>query len=176
MESYRRFRRAWQPKRRKRGTANSGKLPVPQTRVATEKEEERNGQQWKVTGASDARGNRKGGREERPTVESYRRFRRAAAADTMESYRRFRRAWQPKRRKRGTANSGKLPTLQTRVATEKEEERNGQQWKVTGASDARRRPVQRKVTGDSDARRRLIQWKVTDDSEARDHIAAKGGY
>src|SRR6218665_3555305 len=137
MESYRRFRRAWQPKRRKRGTANSGKLPVPQTRVATEKEEERNGQQWKVTGdsdarrrliqwkvtdASDARGNRKGGREERPTVESYRRFRRA---------------WQPKRRKRGTANSGKLPTLPTRVATEKEEERDGQQWKVTGASDAR---------------------------------------
>src|SRR6218665_1280568 len=97
MESYRRFRRAWQPKRRKRGTANSGKLPVPQTRVATEKGEERNGQQWGDTGASDARG----------------------AADTMESYRRFRRAWQPKRRKRGTANSGKLPVPQTRVATEK---------------------------------------------------------
>src|SRR6218665_3199605 len=105
MESYRRFRRAWQPKRRKRGTANSGKLPVPQTRVVIEKEEERNGQQWKVTGASDARGNRKGGRE--------------AAAGTTESYRCFRRAWQPKRRKRGTANSGKLPVPQTRVVIEK---------------------------------------------------------
>src|SRR6218665_1927177 len=33
--------------------------------------------QWKVTDASDARGNRKGGREERPTVESYRCLRRA---------------------------------------------------------------------------------------------------
>src|SRR6218665_2815247 len=162
MESYRRFRRAWQPKRRKRGTANSGKLPVLQTRVVTEKEEERNGQQWKVTGASDARGNRKGGREERPTVESYRCLRRA---------------WQQKRRKRGTANSGKLPVPQTRVVIEKEEGRQRPvQRKVTGDSDARRRLIQRKVTGDSDARRRLIQWKVTDDSEARDHIAAKGGY
>src|SRR6218665_1831466 len=148
MESYRRFRRAWQPKRRKRGTANSGKLPVPQTRVVIEKEEGRQRPvQRKVTGDSDARGNRKGGREERPTVESYRCLRRA---------------WQPKRRKRGTANSGKLPVPQTRVVIEKEE--------------GRQRPAQRKVTGDSDARRRLIPWKVTDDSEARDHIAAKGGY
>src|SRR6218665_3088697 len=153
MESYRRFKRAWQPKRRKGGTANSGKLPVPRTRVVIEKEEGRQRPvqrkvtgdsdarrrliqrkvtgdsdarrrliQGKVTDASDARGNRKGGREERPTVESYRCLRRA---------------WQPKRRKRGTANSGKLPVPQTRVATEKEEERNGQQWKVTGASDAR---------------------------------------
>src|SRR6218665_3284633 len=107
--------------------------------------------QWKVTDAPDARGNRKGGREERPTVESYRCLRRA---------------WQPKRRKRGRANSGKLPVPQTRVATEKEEGRQRPvQRKVTGDSDARRRLIQRKVTGDSDARRRLIQWKVTDDSE-----------
>src|SRR6218665_3907402 len=79
--------------------------------------------------------------------------------DSMESYRRFRRAWQPKRRKRGTANSGKLPVPQTRVVVEKEE--------------GRQRPVQRKVTGDSDARRRLIQWKVTDASDARGN--RKGG-
>src|SRR6218665_3722783 len=93
MESYRRFRRAWQPKRRKRGTANSGKLPVPQTCVVIEKEEgrqrpvqrkvtgdsdaRRRAIRWEGTDASDAPGNRKGGREERPTVESYRCLRRA---------------------------------------------------------------------------------------------------
>src|SRR6218665_977917 len=45
----------------------NGKLPVVQTRVVIEKGGGEEGPiQWKVTGASDARGNRKGGREERP--------------------------------------------------------------------------------------------------------------
>ena len=68
---------------------------------------------------------------------------------------------------------GKLlqgPMTQTRVVTEKEEERQRpRQWKVTGDSEAR---------GNCEGGReeRPIQWKVTGDSEARDHIAARGGY
>src|SRR6218665_1938220 len=149
MESYRRFRGAW---RKRGGGRYNGKLPAIQRRVVTAKEEERRRPiQWKVTGDSGAGGNCEGGREERPiqwkfTGDSEARGNceegREAAADTMESYRRLR------RRKRGSGRyNGKLPVIQRRVVTAKEEERQ-----------------------------RPIQWKVTDDSEARDHIAARGGY
>src|SRR6218665_1758921 len=93
--------------------------------------------------------------------------------DSMESYRRFRRAWQPKRRKRGTANSGKLPVPQTRWQPKRRKRGTANSGKlpvpqtrvVIEKEEGRQRPVQRKVTGDSDARRRLIQRKVTGDSD-----------
>src|SRR6218665_519269 len=79
--------------------------------------------QWKVTGASDARGNRKGGREERPkqwkvTDASDARGNRKGGREerpTVESYRCLRRAWELKRRKGGSGRyNGKLPVIQTR--------------------------------------------------------------
>src|SRR6218665_1453422 len=80
----------------------------------------------------------------------------------MGSFRGFRGAGELRRRQRGGGRyNGKLPVIQRRVVTAKEEERNG---RYNGKLPVLQRRV---VTGKEEERRRPIQWKVTGDSEAR---------